>query len=277
MQQRLRQILDGVATVEQTNLICEACQVLEDLNFHDHETIIEQTLASPEMSVGEVTFVLIENIFIPLFAEYLLAMGITLNEQCTLTDYKDVLFWVSQIDNNDDADIIYGLATGDDESEDTLAEILSVLSSRPAEDFAVMLDTVLDSLIDRIISVTEGKGEIVLPDSADVDRARARTIKLVDWLIQNDPMFASKFVRVEDLQLGMDPAVTVNPHRGFMEIQTDADCAKLLVLYLFVSDLHDTDIVPALAREVELIHTDLVRAMNTSKIAKKLLGQIGHA
>jgi len=277
MQQRLRQVLNGLATPEQIQLLCEACEVLEELNFRDHEFAIEQLISKPDMVPGELAFQLIEDVFKPTFAEYLQAMGVKLVEDATLSQYKSALFWISRIENFEDQEAINGIASSDESSEDNLAEILSVVSAEPSDNFILMFDSVSDALLTRIAELSEGKEVPVLVDVSEFNRAKARTVKYFDWLMERVPEFVGKYIKPDDLKLGLPAEVILASHREVLEDLPDGDCAKLLIFYLFTSDLPDEAVKPAIANEVEVLFSDIIRAMGVSKQCQVLLGQLNHA
>lgn len=276
MQTRLRQILDGLATPDQLQLICDACAVLEELNYREHESDIEQLIARPDTETGQVVYDIIEQILKPALAGYLRATGITVSDEITLADLKDLVFWVVRIENYEEQDAINGIATSDESAEDNLAEILALVSATPAERFSVLLDSVSDSLIDRIAELTDGKETPILPDSRDFDRAKQRTLRYVNWLETTDPDTYA-MLDLSGLRLGLSSEVILSLHRDQLAAIEPKRCAKLLMLYLLSSDIDDEQILPAIGVEAELLYENIVQGMELTRAARALAGQLTNA
>lgn len=276
MRERLIQLFDGLANPDQLQLILESCEVLEGINYRYHEDAIEQFFTLPDSQTGEAVFAVTEKILAPVFREYIQAMGVRVAENVSLNQLKDLLFWLHFIPNYEDQDVVHQLATPDESAEDTLIDILSVVSALPEDYFSPMIDGVSSSLIVRIGELSDGHEVVELPDPTDFQRARARLIRYTGWLKDQHAKLAQG-IDLADLRLGLSAELTLARHRDELEALGARDCAMMLLFYLFGSDAPDESILPIASNEVEVLFEDFLKGVEVMRHCKSIMEQLNHA
>lgn len=276
MRERLIQLFDGIANEDQLQLILEACDVLTGMNYIDYEDAIEQFFGLPDSQSGEAVFVVTQKILVPIFQHAILAMGVTPSTEITLGQLKDLLFWLQFIPNFEDRDILHQLATTDEPSEDTLVDILSVVSALPEEYFTPMISGVASSLIERIHEITAGYESSDVPDPADFDRAKQRLLLYLEWLKKDNPELASA-IDLSDLRLGLSGEIILAKYRVSLEHLENKTCARMLLFYLLSSDLPTEQILTAAGKEVEILFEDFLRGVEVMRHCETIMGQLRYA
>lgn len=273
MKERLAQLLDGIATPEQILLALDADDALTSVGFQQHEDVIEQTVASLNGDLSAVYPAIVQDCFMPIFKTCLQEMGVVVEEEALLPDVISVFRWTMAIENFEDQEFINTLANGDEESEDTFADILSAVSAIPAETFLPHIQSVSDALIDRISQLSAGKGPYRQPDPSVYKTAKERTGKLFSWLEANDPEFVAK-LDLSAVKMGYPAETILRGLRGTLNFDDPAYVGKYLVFMLHSTDIVSSDIELAAKREIEINTDDVVRGIMASKAVTKLMTQV---
>ena len=276
MLERLRNLLTGMMVTQQLQLLFDAIEVLLSNGVFDLEFAINQELSQPDIAPGEIYERLVDRCLMPAFRTHLTAMGIEVADDIPLAVCVDLFSTVMLVDNFEDKVVINGLARCEEESEDVLAEILAVVSAKPAEYFIPYLESVTDALIARIANITDGYDVPIPVDPADYARAKARVQMLMNFARQHLSDVLSQPIYLDRVKLGGNADVMLSGLRDTVETIPPRAAAFLIILFTMASDSLDSSIVNAVKREIELTFEDLVQAMSVGKLATQLLKQVGY-
>lgn len=277
MLERIMSLLAGLGTPAQLQAVAEAVTLLSDNGFHQCDQMLQDEIAmcadEPTKLIGNLT----ELRLIPLFRDFLESMGIALVPGLPLSQVCEIFDATIRIENFEDQDLIYSLATSEEDSVETYLAILSVVGTKPEEYFAPMIENVSDHVIARIAEVVGDFTPPPVVDQAAYYRAKGRVLKCVEVFKIDYADVYAEYVKLDALRLGC-PAdlLMVDIHDNHDSIP-ELVAVVLIVLYVASSDVPDSELSKRVHAEISQTFTELVPAMSASKAAVRLLAKVGYA
>lgn len=277
MLERITSLLTGLATPAQLQAVAEAVTLLSENGFAQCDQILQDEIAmcadEPTKLIGNLT----ELRLIPLFRDFLESMGIFLAPNLPLTDVCEIFDATIRIENFEDQDLIYSLATGDEDAVETFLAILSVVSTKSEEYFAPMIEQVSDHVLTRIGEVVGDFTPPTIVDPTCYHRAKARVLKLIEVLKVDHVDTYERWVKpnLGELRLGCSAeGLLQGLHDSTDEMNVEAVVVRT-TLYVMSSEVGDIEVSKCVHASLGESYTALPDAMAASKHAVRLLSKVG--
>ncbi len=270
MLERLRTLLDGLATPAQIDCVVDACEALSTHGYQDHWFSIEQLTASSVDDPTELTNTIIIESLIPTYKELFTSMGITVSSDIDLSQCVELFRGVMQLENFDDNATLHGIATCDESNEDILLSLLEVVTTRQSEHFAPLIDDVKSSFIQAIAKLTSNFIDAVPIDRACYDRAKFRVKRLLEYCQRTQPSLLDTPLDLSLLRLGYPLEGLLHDKRDDIEDMPVQLASLMLLLYVYCSEVTDDRLDAVIGRELEVTFSNVVTAMDVAKRIAKL-------
>jgi len=272
MLERLKTLLDGLATPAQIDCIVDACETLSAHGYQDHWFSIEQIFTSAVDDPTGLVHTIINEQLCPLYRGLLASMGITLAPDVTLAQSVEVFRGVMQIENFDDNATLYGLATCDESAEDIFLSLLEVVTAQQSEYFAPFIDGVTDSFIRVVAKITSNFVDTVPIDQVYYNRAKSRVQRLLEYCQTTQPTLLETPIDLSTLRLGYPLESLLQDKRDMIEDLPVQQASLLLLLYIYCSEVPDDVLDAVVSRELELTFSNVVTAMDAARRITVLRG-----
>lgn len=257
--------LEATVTPEQKQVVIRACELLVEQGFTDHNFVIEQELQMADNLDGDVAMSMVNNYLIPVYRQQLLAFGVTVTDDITLTQCTDFLEALTALENYDDGDAITNACDALDGPEAALADLLELTGQNQSEDYLLLIERVSPDLIERVLSTVVVDPFEQAKISEQLPMVKARLEKLV--AVPGIDGGASCFTHYLAMggKLGVDVEHIVAPYRVTLEaIKQPPSLAHELLLLVSASNLSDSLLYTAFKYQLEQLHlsTDAITGVD---------------
>lgn len=276
MLERLTTLLAGMGTPAQLQAVYEAVTVLSENGFHQCEQIVQDEVALCSNEPAKLITNLTDLRLIPLFREFLQEMGIALVDGLPLASVTEIFEATIRIENFEDKDLTYNLATSDEDSVEIYLGLLAVVSTKSEEHFAPMVESVSDYLIKRIAEVIGDFDEQPGVDPLVHARAKARVLRFIEVLNHDAPSVLDEYVKLDELRLGCTIEPLLEPLEEEHDKLAKNVVVAMIVLYVLSSDVEDGEVAKNVHRIIADFYIDLNDAFTANKFAVGYLSRMGY-
>lgn len=235
----LNSYLDEVATPELKYTLEQAFALFERIELADYESSYEEILATETAqergrvlsSVVELTRMLQKKI--------LTEHGLTLTSEATVEIYNDVIEGILQLGNYEDASALMQMCAMDVPAAEILAELLSLVCQRNADELLVYIDSVENALIVAIQKMAQSADHEVVDAAAGVNSEYVK--RLVRFC---DKIGTRNLTVIESLKTGIRPGLTFTVYadligRGLEAMKVEDAANELVAMALLSCDGSD--------------------------------------
>lgn len=264
--------LNTSTTPELRDLILEAAEVLLTAGVDNHLFLMRNALDEADaLGDFDVVNTSIVGTLIPLLHHHLREFGIKVVEETDLPTALSMFKAVLAIEEWADPQTLNAMALVDEDPETVLADILEVVGDLTSSDYLMVLESVSDNLITRIVEITDRPAEPEDVDHSAIDTAKAR---LKELFVRAPYGEDSHFIHAlaEGLHLGRDFHTTIEPYLPELIDGPVVGLAQELVGFALASSLPREEIIPALDALKEHFNLNVVDLMQLDSQIRTLLG-----
>lgn len=163
MAQDFELTMQSFTTPEYASILNEAFDTLSNLNYTEHSSIIKNDLMLIENYDGPAFLSIVENTLIDFLDDYLSQHDILLLSD-KIADYLPFVEMLSNFDNYGDPVTIMDIVEAGESPEDIIAELIPLFTLVDKETALTQIESVSDSLIEKIVEITQFKANQLIAD-----------------------------------------------------------------------------------------------------------------
>jgi len=265
----LKLFLSGVVSPERQDLLLGAALRLTELGLFSHELAITNALDQVQYSDNATTIATIESVIVTTLLDTLYEHGITVTDT-PIPVLLDILNTIYNVDNYGDPIALVDIVNAEESAEETWAEIMSLLTSRPIEESLPYFTSVSPALIQRVGDIVTQAEESLDPNLTDdgdgeaADKLAESRARLKTFTENHSGLLITQNI-VNGVGLALPFDSYVEQNREALEGMGPKELAIELYGMALASDLPSNEIVPLLNETVhEFIadNNDLIQAMS---------------
>lgn len=242
MREEISIFVSSVFNVETQVVIEEIFNLFDDLELPNYEERYIQLL----MQVEHDDIANIAGTFRKYLDEDLTStlslFGITVVEETTLDNKCKLLTAIKTIEDYDNSTIVLEHVTNSGTSEERFAELLTLVTENSQEYWLIILDTVNDSLLGKIIEIhkTKASNESAGDDDSETVNIIATKLKVITTVEKYNTSFAIDLIRDHKIKIGLLFSSYIQIFNKLMDdkiIKVDSlsEIANQLYVFLIIS------------------------------------------
>lgn len=268
-------LLKETFTEERFDLFLKATDIITQFGNEDLMEQIEQYIMSKEENDLSILVAAVSDMMQEGLVSIVKRFGIEMNDDAVeMSIVIDLLIGLIQIEETEEAEMIYQIAGSEFSNEEKLSDILSIATAREAVDFHVLLNEVGDELIRNIREKLKFRLEYV-PDEVDEEEVRTERdiivkVKECIKVLSNKHLFVIELLRsTPKLGLSFEMYLTLFLDNILEAVNPKEITQNLYLLALMSSDGYKNP-VETIKLHLEKIEPDLTYSSQMLNEARNL-------